>query len=120
MVQSSTDPWVVVIAGGLLGLNIIGVAPTTVMKNSVLNQNLGLRESRLSSEKYSSRLVVTWASASPSKRCGPGGPVTAGILICAAASASSWEDLRFVRIASGRCGSMSPIAPVSTLRVRNV
>src|ERR1700724_502359 len=35
IVQSSTEPWVVTIAGGLVGANRGGVAPSTVMKKFV-------------------------------------------------------------------------------------
>ncbi len=49
MVQSSTEPWVVTIAGGLVAANKVGVAPSTVMKKLVgLN---GLLGSESTSEK---------------------------------------------------------------------
>src|SRR6185437_14519368 len=66
IVQSSTEPCVVVIAGGLLGSNSVGVAPSTVMKKFVgLDGSLG---SDITSEKYSVRFAVGVAVASPANR----------------------------------------------------
>src|SRR5579884_1664525 len=66
MIQSSTWPCVVTIAGGKVGSNMTGVAPSTVIKKFVgLAGSLG---SEMTSEKYSLRVVFTAAVARPSNR----------------------------------------------------
>ena len=110
MVQSSTEPCVVVIAGGLSGLNISGVAPATVMKNSVLSQPqigscvvddlLGKIQSALSRRLRVRKPLEALRSRRARSR--------GHFRVRAVASV----DSGFVRVASGRCGSISPIGPV--------
>src|SRR6266403_646245 len=99
MVHSSTDPCVVVIAGGLVGLNRAGGAPSTVMKNWP-----GF------SEKYNVRWFVTGAFASKSKRCGLGDEDFAGIKRGSMAFGFVFREM------SGRAGMLSPAEPLSTVR----
>src|SRR4051812_803960 len=111
MTQSSTDPCVVVIAGGLFGSNRVGVAPSTVMKKFV--GLAGLVGSEMTSEKYSLRCVVGLAAASPANLVPVKGPVADSIV------GSDGPFVAFCRMATVLSGSLSPAGPVSTLRVFN-
>src|SRR5215831_15668821 len=78
IVQSSTEPCVVVIAGGLLGSNSVGVAPSTVMKKLVgLAGSLG---SEITSEKYNVRLRLGVTEASPANRLPSVTPFAASVV----------------------------------------
>src|SRR5579862_4836052 len=110
MVQSSTDPCLVVMAGGLSGRNTVGVAPSAVMKKFVGPS--GLSGSASTSEKYRLRRVVGLIVRSPAKRGRPGVPemwatVNGGAGACGLVSI----------MASGGVGWLSPSGPVAILRV---
>src|SRR5580658_8281194 len=76
MVQSSTAPCVVVIAGGLLGSKGLGAWPSTVMKKIVeLSESKGSSET---SEKYRVRVEVGATVLRLAKRAAGGKAETPG------------------------------------------
>src|SRR5436305_695959 len=104
-------------AGGLLGSNRVGVAPSTVMKNSVsLSASV---ESTGCSEKYSFRVAVTVAVPNPAKRNPNEPPAAAAAAADAPASVtgSGGANDTFWMVASGRAGSLLPAGPVLTANV---
>src|SRR3569833_1362234 len=103
-------------AGGLLGSNSVGVAPSTVMKKS--GSLSGLLGSEACSEKYSVLAAVTLAVDSPAKRL-PARAFAAFAARGASVTGSGGAVVLVWILASGRVGSMSPSGPVSTFNVWN-
>src|SRR5579862_5958173 len=109
MVQSSTEPWVVTIDGGLFGSNRVGVAPSTVMKKFV--GLAGLEGSDTTSEKYSVRAAVGVVVARFENNAP--GTVPEGLSETGRGGAT---ELVWIT-ANGRVGSLSPNGPVSIFNV---
>src|SRR5271165_82986 len=82
IVQSSTAPTLVTIAGGSLALNNLGCCPSTVRKKFT-----GGFVPTAASEKYNFRCVVGFIWAKPEKRWVTGGTGAAGTTVRAACTA---------------------------------